>query len=52
MERLKVLLERADEVRIVFSDTDLRFSGGGIGAVKCDGRFNIPDGEVFTAPTL
>ncbi len=31
-------------------DTDLRFSIKGIGSVKCDGRVNIPDGEVFTAP--
>ena len=49
-ERLKALLDRTDEVRIVASDTDLRFSVAGMGAVKCDGRFNIPDGEVFTAP--
>ena len=28
----------------------LTFSIKGIGAVKCDGRMNIPDGEVYTAP--
>jgi aminopeptidase len=49
-DRLKALLDRANEVRICASDTDLRFSLAGMQAVKCDGRYNIPDGEVFTAP--
>jgi aminopeptidase len=49
-DRLKALLDRADEVRIVASDTDLVFSVAGMAAVKCDGRYNVPDGEVFTAP--
>jgi aminopeptidase len=49
-ERLKNLMEAADRVRIVAHDTDLRFSIAGLPAIKCDGRFNIPDGEVFTAP--
>lgn len=47
---LKSLLDRSNEVRIAASDTDLTFSLKGMAAVKCDGRFNIPDGEVFTAP--
>lgn len=29
---------------------DLTFSIKGIGAIKCDGERNIPDGEVYTAP--
>jgi aminopeptidase len=49
-ERLKRLLESADRVRILAHDTDLSFSIAGMPAIKCDGRFNIPDGEVFTAP--
>jgi aminopeptidase len=49
-ESLRLLLERSDEVRIRAADTDLRFSIAGMPAIKCDGRFNIPDGEVFTAP--
>jgi len=49
-DRLKGLLDAANEVHITASDTDLRFSLAGMQAVKCDGRFNIPDGEVFTAP--
>jgi aminopeptidase len=49
-EKLKKLMDRADRVRIVASDTELSFSIKGLGGIKCDGRFNIPDGEVFTAP--
>lgn len=50
MDPLIELLSRTDRVRIVGPGTDLRFSVKGIPAVKCDGRINIPDGEVFTAP--
>jgi len=49
-EKLKKLMDRADNVRIKASDTDLSFSIKGLNGIKCDGRFNIPDGEVFTAP--
>lgn len=49
-EKLKHLMDRADRVRIRASDTDLSFSIDGLPGIKCDGRFNIPDGEVFTAP--
>lgn len=47
---LKRLMDRTDAVRIVGPGTDLRFSIKGIGSVVCAGNFNIPDGEVFTAP--
>jgi aminopeptidase len=50
MDALKDLMDKTDKVRIVSPSTDLTFSIKGIGAVKCDGKFNIPDGEVFTAP--
>jgi len=50
MKPLKELMERTDRVRIVGPGTDLRFSIKGIPAVPCDGKLNIPDGEVFTAP--
>ncbi len=43
-------MNRTDRVRIVGPDTDLTFSIKGIGAVKCSGLRNIPDGEVYTAP--
>lgn len=50
MEPLKNLLESTDKVRIVSPGTDLTFSIKGINAVKCSGKANIPDGEVYTAP--
>jgi aminopeptidase len=49
-EKLKKLMDKADRIRIKASDTDLSFSIAGLPGIKCDGRFNIPDGEVFTAP--
>lgn len=50
MDGLKALMDRTDRVRITGPGTDLSFSIRGVGGVKCDGRMNIPDGEVYTAP--
>ncbi|MFD0959352.1 aminopeptidase [Paenibacillus chungangensis] len=50
MQPLEDLMNRTDKVRIVSPGTDLTFSIKGIGAKKCAGHRNIPDGEVFTAP--
>lgn len=50
MDPLVELMNRTDKVRITGPGTDLTFSIKGIGAIKCDGRCNIPDGEVYTAP--
>lgn len=50
MQPLKELMERTDRVRLVAPDTDLSFSIAGLPAIGCDGKLNIPDGEVFTAP--
>lgn len=51
MQPLKERMERTDRVRLKGPrDTDLAFSIKGIPAVPCDGKVNIPDGEVFTAP--
>jgi aminopeptidase len=50
MEKLKKLMDRTERVCLKGPDTDLTFSIKGIDAIKCDGRYNIPDGEVFTAP--
>ncbi len=50
MAALKRWMEKTDEVRITGPGTDLRFSIKGIPAVPCGGQYNIPDGEVFTAP--
>jgi aminopeptidase len=50
MDKLVKLMSKTDEVRIKGPKTDLRFSIKGISSVKCAGKQNIPDGEVFTAP--
>jgi aminopeptidase len=49
-EPLRRLMARTDSVRVEAPDTDLRFSIRGIPASQSDGRRNLPDGEVFTAP--
>lgn len=43
-------MEEASDVRIIGPGTDLAFSIKDIPVVPCNGRRNIPDGEVFTAP--
>ncbi len=50
MDVLVDLMEKVDKVRIVGKGTDLTFSIKGLPAIKCDGKMNIPDGEVYTAP--
>ena len=50
MKPLVELMKNTDKVRIVAKDTDISFSIKGIGAVPCAGEFNIPDGEVYSAP--
>lgn len=50
MNSLVALMDRTDRVRLTGKGTDLTFSIKDIPAVKCDGKLNIPDGEIFTAP--
>jgi len=51
MQPLKARMEKTDIVRLKGpGETDLTFSIKGIPAIPCDGKLNIPDGEVFTAP--
>ena len=50
MDSLVALMEKTDKVEIKGPGTDLTFSIKGIPAIKCDGKCNIPDGEVYTAP--
>lgn len=52
MDPLVRRMETADRVHIKGPGTDLRFSIKGQRAIKCDGRMNIPDGEIYTAPLL
>jgi len=50
MDKLVNIMEKTDRVRITGRGTDIFFSIKGLPAIKCDGKMNIPDGEVFTAP--
>jgi aminopeptidase len=43
-------LESVRELRIVGPDTDLRVGVDGRKWIAADGRYNMPDGEVFTSP--
>lgn len=50
MDALVALMDKTDKVHLKGPGTDLTFSIKGIPAIKCSGKMNIPDGEVFTAP--
>lgn len=50
MDNLVVLMNKTKNVHIVGPGTDLKFSIDGMLAQKYMGTFNIPDGEVATAP--
>jgi aminopeptidase len=50
MKPLEQRMKKADRVRLISPGTDLTFSIKGIGAQKCEGKRNIPDGEVFSCP--
>ena len=52
MDPLSELIEATDKVRITGSGTDLSFSIKGMPAVKCAGKRNIPDGEIYSAPII
>ncbi len=50
MDSLVKLMGKTEQVTIKARDTDISFSIKGLPAIKCEGKQNIPDGEVFTAP--
>ncbi len=52
MEPLKELMLQTENVHIKGPGTDLRFSIKGVGVVPCYGERNIPDGEIYTCPTI
>jgi aminopeptidase len=52
MDSLVNLMNDTKKVQIKGPGTELTFSIKGIPAVKCDGHYNIPDLEVFTAPII
>lgn len=49
-EPLVARMEAADQVKIIAPGTELEFSIKDIPVIPCAGQYNIPDGEVFTAP--
>lgn len=49
-EKLKKVLDKGNQVRIVGKETDIKFSIKGRLGENSAGRFNMPDGEVFTSP--
>lgn len=50
LQPLKELMERTDQVHITGPGTDLTLSIKGMPIIPCFGHYNIPDGEIFTAP--
>lgn len=50
MDNLRELMNTTDKVHILGKGTDLNFSIKGIPSEKYVGIFNLPDGEVATAP--
>lgn len=49
-DRLVSILNKGSKVRIRGKDTDVSFSIKGRTAIKCCGKRNMPDGEVYVAP--
>jgi len=43
-------LKGKEKVHVIGPETDLRLSIAGRAFQNCDGRYNMPDGEVFTGP--
>lgn len=50
MDSLVDIINKTDKVHIKGEGTDLTFSIKGMHGIKCDGKVNVPDGEVYTAP--
>lgn len=50
MLKIKNKLQKANKIRITGKETDLTFSVKGRKFIASDGKFNLPDGEIFTAP--
>ncbi|MDP3387588.1 MAG: aminopeptidase [Eubacteriales bacterium] len=50
MDPLVHLMKKTDKVKIIAKNTNIEFSIKDMNVIKCDGKVNLPDGEVFTAP--
>jgi aminopeptidase len=48
--RLAAILEQGSEMHVLGNGTDLKFSVAGRKWLVGDGRINMPDGEIYTAP--
>ncbi|HUV47096.1 MAG TPA: aminopeptidase [Candidatus Bathyarchaeia archaeon] len=48
--KIKKIMDNALKVEVVGEKTKLSFSLKGRLAMVCDGRYNMPDGEIFSAP--
>ncbi|OGM38634.1 hypothetical protein A3F01_02680, partial [Candidatus Woesebacteria bacterium RIFCSPHIGHO2_12_FULL_38_11] len=48
-EKLRKIIDVTNEMHILGPETDLRISKKGRSSENGDGRFNMPDGEVFTS---
>ena len=49
-QRIVDWLKGKKEVHVIGPETDLRLSIAGRPFINCDGKANMPDGEVFTSP--
>ncbi|MCL2574594.1 MAG: aminopeptidase [Defluviitaleaceae bacterium] len=49
-EKLVEYMKKTDKVRLTGPGTDISFSIKDMPPINCDGKFNIPDGEVYLAP--
>jgi len=49
-DKIVAWLKGKEHVRVVGPGTDLRLGIAGRHFINCDGRYNMPDGEIFTGP--
>ena len=49
-EKIVDWLKGRERVHVQGPGTDLRLSVAGRAFINCDGRYNVPDGEIFTGP--
>jgi aminopeptidase len=50
LDKLKKIMDNAQKVEVIGKKTHLTFSLKGRLAKVCDGKYNMPDGEVYAAP--
>ena len=50
LEKIKKIMDNAQKIQVLGKKTNLLFSLKGRLAKVCDGKYNMPDGEVYSAP--